>query len=170
MAAPAYGPHALARSRTANRIVSGTPVATVVLDPNELRMSMRTTPLSDRTSGPFEPSPGNGPAVSSGISVTHSAVPDEADAAADALAVAPEPVPHATRPRLSPASPMPMRTRRRSMRVSTSKARPWSHAGSVGSGRGRPSKVGTLVLAAADRAVMADSCATPRGARCVQEG
>ena len=30
-------------------------------------MSWRTTPLSARTSGPFEPSPGKGPAVSSGI-------------------------------------------------------------------------------------------------------
>src|SRR6476620_231244 len=116
MAAPAYGSHALARSRTANLIVSGTPVATVVLDPNELRMSLRTTPLSDRTSGPFEPSPGNGPAVSSGISV------------------APEPVRHATRPRLSPASPMPRRPRRRATSVAASKARPGAHAGSVGSG------------------------------------
>ena len=31
------------------------------------RMSLRTTPLWLRTSGPFEPSPGNGPAVSSGM-------------------------------------------------------------------------------------------------------
>ena len=40
-------------------------------------MSLRTTPLSPSTSGPFEPSPGNGPPVSSGIivqSVTVAAV------------------------------------------------------------------------------------------------
>ena len=40
-------------------------------------MSLRTTPLSASTSGPFEPSPGNGPPVSSGIteqSVTVAAV------------------------------------------------------------------------------------------------
>ncbi len=30
-------------------------------------MSLRTTPVWDSTSGPFEPSPGNGPAVSSGM-------------------------------------------------------------------------------------------------------
>ena len=32
-----------------------------------MRMSLRTTPLSVRTLGPFEPSPGYGPAVSWGI-------------------------------------------------------------------------------------------------------
>ena len=35
-------------------------------------MSLRTTPLSASTFGPLEPSPGNGPAVSSGISVVAS--------------------------------------------------------------------------------------------------
>src|SRR5690348_17007783 len=43
------------------------PVAVVVDDPKLERMSLRTTPLCPRTSGPFEPSPGYGPAVSSGI-------------------------------------------------------------------------------------------------------
>ncbi len=60
-----------ARSRwrpgSARWIVSGTPSATVDDDPKLERMSLRTTPLWLRTSGPFEPSPGKGPAVSSGM-------------------------------------------------------------------------------------------------------
>ena len=36
-------------------------------------MSLRTTPLWVRTSGPLEPSPGNGPAVSSGMTVQSAA-------------------------------------------------------------------------------------------------
>jgi hypothetical protein len=40
----------------------------VVEDPKLLVMSLRTTPLSASTSTPLEPSPGKGPAVSSGIS------------------------------------------------------------------------------------------------------
>ena len=47
-------------------IVSGTPVAIVVEDPKLERDVLRTTPLWFRTFGPFEPSPGYGPAVSSG--------------------------------------------------------------------------------------------------------
>ncbi len=47
--------------------MSGTPWAVVVDDPKLERMSWRTTPLWFRTSGPFDPSPGNGPAVSSGM-------------------------------------------------------------------------------------------------------
>src|SRR4051794_39687410 len=47
--------------------VRGTPAAVVVDDPKLDRMSRRTTPLSVRTFGPFEPSPGYGPAVSWGI-------------------------------------------------------------------------------------------------------
>jgi hypothetical protein len=43
------------------------PCATVVDEPKLERMSRRTTPVCDRTSGPFEPSPGKGPAVSSGM-------------------------------------------------------------------------------------------------------
>jgi len=50
-----------------NSMVSGTPAA-VPFRPAKLdRMSLRTTPPSDRTLGPFEPSAGNGPCVSSGI-------------------------------------------------------------------------------------------------------
>ena len=58
----------------ARRMVSGTPGATVVDEPKLERMSERTTPLSASRSGPLEPSPGNGPAVSSGIS-SHASVP-----------------------------------------------------------------------------------------------
>src|SRR2546429_5818309 len=55
-------------------IVSGMPSATVVDDPKLDRMSWRTIPLWLRTSGPFEPSPGYGPAVSSGIALVGVAV------------------------------------------------------------------------------------------------
>ena len=58
----------------ASLIVSGTPAATVVEDPKLDRMSARTTPLWARMSGPFEPSPGNGPAVSSGITAHEAAL------------------------------------------------------------------------------------------------
>ena len=50
-------------------MVSGIPSATVEDVPKLNRMSWRTTPLSVRTLGPLEPSPGEGPAVSSGIGV-----------------------------------------------------------------------------------------------------
>src|SRR6478609_1111115 len=60
------------------RIVSGMPSAVPVRSPKLERMSLRTTPLWLRTSGPFEPSPGNGPAVSSGI--TSQAASPTADA------------------------------------------------------------------------------------------
>ena len=51
-------------------MTSGTPVAVVVDEPKLERMSERTTPVSSRTLGwlvPCEPSPGYGPAVSSGM-------------------------------------------------------------------------------------------------------
>src|SRR3954447_2098613 len=48
-------------------MVYGTPSALPLLPSKLERMSLRTTPLSLSTSGPFEPSPGNGPPVSSGI-------------------------------------------------------------------------------------------------------
>jgi hypothetical protein len=48
-------------------MLSGTPSA-LPLSPAKLdRMSRRTTPDAERTVGPFEPSAGNGPAVSLGI-------------------------------------------------------------------------------------------------------
>ena len=49
-------------------MLSGTPSASVVLDPKLEVMSLRTMPLSVSTFAPLEPSPGYGPAVSSGIS------------------------------------------------------------------------------------------------------
>ena len=51
--------------------MSDTPSAVVdVPDPKLERMSRRTMPESSSTSTPLEPSPGNGPCVSSGTSVT----------------------------------------------------------------------------------------------------
>ena len=52
----------------------GTPSALPVASPKLLVMSVRTTPLSASAFGPFEPSPGYGPAVSSGISLVLVAV------------------------------------------------------------------------------------------------
>jgi hypothetical protein len=49
-------------------MVSGTPVALVVLAPKLEVMSLRTMPLSVSTLVPLEPSPGYGPDVSSGSS------------------------------------------------------------------------------------------------------
>lgn len=64
--------------------VSGTPRAVPPADRPKLRvMSLRTTPLSFSTFTPFEPSPGKGPAVSSGISA-HADAGGEAEGGADA--------------------------------------------------------------------------------------
>ena len=49
-------------------MVSGMPSALVVLEPKLEVMSLRTMPLSVSTFAPLEPSPGYGPAVSSGSS------------------------------------------------------------------------------------------------------
>lgn len=138
-------------SSTANRMVSGTPVAAVVDDPKLDRMSRLTTPLWVRMSGPFDPSPGYGPAVSSGIATSQAAPAVMLDALAEAAGVLPgDPVArdaapgvHAAIVRLAPATPRSLIAWRRVRRVWTSKARPWSQAGSVGSGSTRPSKVGT---------------------------
>ena len=54
-------------------MVSGTPLAVVFDEPKLDRMSLRTIPLWPRTFGPFEPSPGNGPAVSSGMTAQSAA-------------------------------------------------------------------------------------------------
>jgi hypothetical protein len=58
----------LAWSRSDNVTVNGTPSAVPLDDPKLERMSLRTMPDSVSTFGPFDPSPGYGPAVSSGIS------------------------------------------------------------------------------------------------------
>src|SRR5215471_7796566 len=52
-----------------NLIVVGTPSATPDAEPKLRVMSRRTTPSAVSASGPFEPSPGYGPAVSSGMRV-----------------------------------------------------------------------------------------------------
>src|SRR5262249_20299160 len=65
-AAPDRGAHVLAFT-TVSSTVSGTPFATPLAEPMLERMSLRTTPSWVRTFGPFEPSPGKGPSVSSGI-------------------------------------------------------------------------------------------------------
>src|SRR5438128_1780264 len=64
---------------------SGMPAATPDALPKLERMFLRTTPLWFSTSGPFEPSAGYGPAVSSGM-VVQSAAAAEPDAP-DMLAV-----------------------------------------------------------------------------------
>src|SRR3954470_11674766 len=81
----------VAASRRAKRIVSGTPSAAVVDVPKLDRMSLRTTPLCVRTSGPLEPSPGNGPAVSSGRSVQSAAPAADPDAEAAVVAAPADP-------------------------------------------------------------------------------
>src|SRR5512141_3009586 len=60
-------------STSVSLIVVGTPSATVVLEPKLERMSLRTMPVSDSTSTPLDPSPGKGPAVSSGITCSAAA-------------------------------------------------------------------------------------------------
>src|SRR4051812_11882575 len=66
-AAPASALQPFLLSTTVRLIVSGTPVATPLAVPKLERMLLRTTPLCVSTLGPFVPSPGYGPAVSSGI-------------------------------------------------------------------------------------------------------
>ena len=56
-------------------IVSGTPSAVPLMPAKLDLMSLRTAPVSGSTFGPFEPSPGNGPAVSSGTLAAHTAPP-----------------------------------------------------------------------------------------------
>ena len=76
--APASGAPPPATSSSVIVTVVGMPSATPDASPKLFVMSWRTTPLSVRTFGPFEPSPGYGPAVSSGISLAL-AVPADSD-------------------------------------------------------------------------------------------
>src|SRR2546426_7440656 len=109
-------------------MLSGTPWAMPDADPKLDRMSLRTTPLWVRTSGPFDPSPGYGPPVSSGIVSQPAALAvvglpvAVADADDEELWPGPQPT-SANRPALRPAYPMSLSIRRRSSRVSRSKAR-----------------------------------------------
>src|SRR5262245_13782042 len=57
-------------------MVSGTPSARPDSPAKLERMSLRTTPDWPSTLGPLDPSPGNGPAVSSGILVLQLELPD----------------------------------------------------------------------------------------------
>ena len=109
--------------------VSGRPDATPDPEPKLERMSLRTTPFWVRTFGPFVPSPGNGPAVSSGIGAQLASVAAGAvvvvvagalvvvvvDARADVLFVAPlaPPPPHPATKRAAAAPPIRPRTSRR---------------------------------------------------------
>jgi hypothetical protein len=121
----------VAASLTVSAIVSGTPCATVADEPKLERMSLRTMPESSSTFTPFEPSPGYGPPVSSGTSVTGAdaaavaeaeavgvAVGDavgEGDAAASGVCT-----PHAASRDVRVSPPKMPSARRRSMRVWTS--------------------------------------------------
>src|SRR4051794_39591464 len=106
-------------------MVRGTPVAVVAEEPKPLRMSDRTMPESSSTLTPFEPSPGKGPPVSSGTSVTRpEPVEDGADAESEAVVERPldageSDVPqHPDTNTLAPNAPNKPSVRRRDRRVS----------------------------------------------------
>ena len=90
-------------------------------------MSLRTIPLCVRTSGPFEPSAGYGPAVSSGIKAQS---PDDDPASfedAAALVLGDPPLvetPHAASAAPSTEKPASCKTRRLPRSVWTSNDRP----------------------------------------------
>jgi hypothetical protein len=111
--------------------VVGTPSATPEALPKLFVMSSRTTPLSVRTFGPLDPSPGNGPAVSSGIS---DVVPADDSVSEDVavpdapVVVSPSEPPQAatmTEPTPPANSPTPLR-RETSRGRSNSRPRSWS--------------------------------------------
>jgi hypothetical protein len=107
-------------------------------------MSLRTTPLWLTMSAPFEPSPGCGPAVSSGI-VSQSVV---AVVVVDASVVSAEESPQPASPNTpseSPAAPTSRTSRPRVTIVSRSNASRWS-IGSSGFVSRRPSKVGAPLM------------------------
>src|SRR5215210_6424269 len=94
-AAPASGVPPPATSSSVISTVAGTPSATPEASPKLLVMSRRTTPLSVRTFGPLEPSPGYGPAVSSGISAVVSLLVVVVDADVEVDPLEPEDAPQA---------------------------------------------------------------------------
>ncbi len=120
-------------SITSNENVSGTPSATPDAPPKLDVMSLRTTPDCSRMSGPFVPSAGYGPFVSSGISSS-----DPAETAVESVAVEPplEQAAIATAPAPAPSSD---NKRRRVKSVPMSNCRPWSTSSASGSANGRPS-------------------------------
>jgi hypothetical protein len=117
-----------AASRTVSLMTSGTPSAVVVEEPKLERMSLRTMPESSSTLGPFDPSPGYGPPVSSGTLV-RSALPEdepvvpEVELGAEVVPFEAEPcpvvpeAPHAASRAAAPTPPNRPRTRRRSTSV-----------------------------------------------------
>ena len=118
----------------------GTPSAVPLDAPKLDRMSLRTMPLSARTSGPLEPSPGYGPAVSSGISPRAAAVPVAVAAAEPVDAVEPDVLaPQAASPTVTAPRPSARSICRRPRSVATSNANPWSTTSSSGRGSGLPS-------------------------------
>src|SRR3954453_5681980 len=105
-------------------MVRGTPDAVVAEEPKPLRMSDRTMPESSGTLTPLEPSPGNGPPVSSGTSVTRpEPVEDDADAESEAVVEPPPDVGESDVPEhpdtntLPPRAPKRPRVRRPARRV-----------------------------------------------------
>ena len=117
-AAPAKPPPPEAMSSTVRLSVIGTPGARVVLVPKLVVISERSTPLCSRMSGPLLPSPGYGPLVSSGISVS----PPEPVA----VGLVEDAVPAVQPATASPNAPTPARpkTRRRLNRVPMSNCNP----------------------------------------------
>ena len=106
------------RSLTTRENSSGTPSAVPLEPPNEVRMSLRTMPDSVRTSGPFEPSAGYGPAVSDATSVAVpaaalAAVPADADVPAVSVVLPQAAVPPTSA--RAPAPPKAASSRRRDM-------------------------------------------------------
>ena len=73
-------------------MVSGTPSAVPLTSSKLDRMSLRTIPLCSSTSGPFDPSPGYGPAVPSGISPAVAEPGDGAEGVPELEAPAPHAV------------------------------------------------------------------------------
>jgi hypothetical protein len=126
-AAPANGLVPPARSVRVSSRAIGTPSARPLAAPKLERMSPRTMPESVSTFGPFEPSPGYGPAVSSGISPVDAATLDGEPPHA-AIPTATTPRPSARSSRLRPS-------------VARSKPSPWSTTSSCGRGSGLPSYV-----------------------------
>ena len=130
-------------SVTVSSNVVGTPSAVPDADPMLLRMSLRTTSASVSTFGPLDPSPGYGPAVSSGIG-SHDAlvalVPDVLPASAVDAVVAVVPAvdvelelesdPHAASTAVAPAPASSASTLRRLSIRCRSTASPWSNGSS----------------------------------------
>src|SRR3954468_12819341 len=123
-AAPAFGLHR-SLSTTVSSTARGTPPATPDAEPMLFVMSRRTTPSSVRTLGPLVPSPGKGPAVSSGIcsQVEPAAVPPaivvvvESEAPADVLVEPLAPAPPPPQPARTTAAPSPPNQVRSSRRL-----------------------------------------------------